>query len=207
MVYDLERLMAQTHPGERRCGTRRPEGRVTEAYVDQSRGTSTTCSASSPVASALLFVTRKSPVAAALWLVSTMFAIAGMYVLLDAQFVGRVQVLGLRRRDHGRVPVRGHAPQPRATATPWPTCSATACASVPARWGSRSSRCCSRPWPGTGRCSASRSRRRRRDAGNVVAPVAAVLFREQLLAFEITSVLLLAAVVGAVVLAKRRTAP
>jgi NADH-quinone oxidoreductase subunit J len=41
---------------------------------------------------------------------------------------------------------------------------------------------------------------------NVVSPVAAVLFREQLLAFEITSVLLLAAIVGAVVLAKRRAA-
>ena len=42
------------------------------------------------LASALLFVTRKGPVAAALWLVSTMFAIAGLYILLDAQFVGAV---------------------------------------------------------------------------------------------------------------------
>jgi NADH-quinone oxidoreductase subunit J len=38
---------------------------------------------------------------------------------------------------------------------------------------------------------------------NVVAPVAQLLFTEHLLAFEITSVLLLVAVVGAVVLAKR----
>src|SRR6266513_105045 len=45
------------------------------------------------VASALLFVTRKSPVAAALWLVSTMFCLAAMYVLLDAQFIGAIQVL------------------------------------------------------------------------------------------------------------------
>jgi NADH-quinone oxidoreductase subunit J len=45
------------------------------------------------VASSLLFVTRRSPVAAALWLVSTMFSIAGIYILLDAQFVGAVQVL------------------------------------------------------------------------------------------------------------------
>ena len=44
-------------------------------------------------ASALLFVTRRSPVAAALWLVQTMFALAGLYVMLDAQFVGAVQVL------------------------------------------------------------------------------------------------------------------
>src|SRR3569833_2555368 len=43
--------------------------------------------------SALLFVTRKSPVAAALWLVNTMFSLAAMYVLLDAQFIGVIQVL------------------------------------------------------------------------------------------------------------------
>src|SRR6185503_9517185 len=45
------------------------------------------------VVSALLFVTRKSAVAAALWLVNTMFSLAAMYVLLDAQFIGAIQVL------------------------------------------------------------------------------------------------------------------
>src|SRR5689334_20650677 len=45
------------------------------------------------VVSALCFVTRKSPVAAALWLVNTMFCLAAMYVLLDAQFIGAIQVL------------------------------------------------------------------------------------------------------------------
>jgi NADH-quinone oxidoreductase subunit J len=39
---------------------------------------------------------------------------------------------------------------------------------------------------------------------NVVNPVAAPLFRDYLLAFEVTSVLLLVAIVGAVILAKRR---
>ncbi len=39
---------------------------------------------------------------------------------------------------------------------------------------------------------------------NVVQPVAEVLFTEHLLAFELTSVLLLVAIIGAVVLAKRR---
>jgi len=43
--------------------------------------------------SAVLFVTRKSPVAAALWLVNTMFCLAALYVLLDAQFIGAIQVL------------------------------------------------------------------------------------------------------------------
>src|SRR5687767_16009734 len=45
------------------------------------------------VASALAFVTRKSPIAAALWLVSTMFSLAAMYVMLDAHFIGAIQVL------------------------------------------------------------------------------------------------------------------
>src|SRR5436853_4454050 len=43
--------------------------------------------------SAVLFVTRKSPVAAALWLVNTMFCLAALYVMLDAQFIGAIQVL------------------------------------------------------------------------------------------------------------------
>src|SRR5881409_3570097 len=45
------------------------------------------------IASALAFVTRKSPVAAALWLVNTMFSLAALYVLLEAHFVGVIQVL------------------------------------------------------------------------------------------------------------------
>jgi NADH-quinone oxidoreductase subunit J len=45
------------------------------------------------LASALAFVTRKSPVAAALWLVNTMFSLAALYVMLDAQFIGAIQVL------------------------------------------------------------------------------------------------------------------
>src|SRR3954467_5051041 len=45
------------------------------------------------IASAVAFVTRRNPVAAALWLVTTMFCLAAMYVMLDAQFIGAMQVL------------------------------------------------------------------------------------------------------------------
>ena len=45
------------------------------------------------LASAIAFVTRKSPVAAALWLVNTMFSLAALFVMLDAQFIGVMQVL------------------------------------------------------------------------------------------------------------------
>src|SRR5215211_310675 len=45
------------------------------------------------VASSIAFVTRKSPVSAALWLVNTMFCLAALYVMLEAHFVGVIQVL------------------------------------------------------------------------------------------------------------------
>jgi NADH-quinone oxidoreductase subunit J len=45
------------------------------------------------ILSALLCISRRSPVASALWLVVTLFALAGNYVLLDAQFIAVLQVL------------------------------------------------------------------------------------------------------------------
>ena len=45
------------------------------------------------LASAIAFVTRTSPVPAALWLVNTMFSVAALFVMLDAQFIGVMQVL------------------------------------------------------------------------------------------------------------------
>ncbi len=45
------------------------------------------------ILSAFLCITRRSPVASALWLVITLFSLAGLFVLLDAQFVAVVQVI------------------------------------------------------------------------------------------------------------------
>ena len=45
------------------------------------------------IISAVAFVTRKSPVAAAMWLVVTMFCLAAEYVMLEAHFIGAMQVL------------------------------------------------------------------------------------------------------------------
>ena len=157
------------------------------------------------LASALLFVTRRSPVSAALWLVSTMFSIAGIYILLDAHFVGAVQVLvyagaimvvflfvvmllnlgegdaagdvrkSRTRLAAGAVGVALLAELLVLLKVPLPSAMA-----VEARGASA-----------TGDV-------------NVVAPVARALFADYLVAFEVTSLLLLASVVGAVVLAKRR---
>jgi NADH-quinone oxidoreductase subunit J len=43
--------------------------------------------------SGLLCITRKSPIDSALWLVVTLFSLAALFVLLDAQFIAVLQVL------------------------------------------------------------------------------------------------------------------
>lgn len=43
--------------------------------------------------SALIMVTRQSPVASALWLVFTFFCLAAIYTLLGAYFIGVIQIL------------------------------------------------------------------------------------------------------------------
>lgn len=45
------------------------------------------------IVAALTFITRKSPVAAALWLVVTLFCVAAEYVLLNAQFLAAIQII------------------------------------------------------------------------------------------------------------------
>ncbi len=150
------------------------------------------------LASALLFVTRKSPVAAALWLVSTMFALAAMYIMLDAHFIGAIQVLVYA----GAIMVvflfvvmllnLGHMEE--AT-------------DLRGRWGRLAA-------GGLGlalaaqllvltRGGIARVAPDSTPTENAITPMASVLFTDQLLAFEVTSILLLTAIVGAVVLAKR----
>ncbi len=45
------------------------------------------------ILSGFLCITRRSPVASALWLVVTLFALAAIFVLLDAHFIAAIQVL------------------------------------------------------------------------------------------------------------------
>ena len=158
------------------------------------------------VASALAFVTRRSPVAAALWLVNTMFSLAAMYVLLDAQFIGAMQVLVYA----GAIMVvflfvimllnLGHASELADARGLWWKLAAglvglALLAQVFALTRSNVPEVLALPE------NALATQFARTGA---IAPLAGPLFNEYLLAFEVTSVLLLAAVVGAVVLGKRR---
>lgn len=165
------------------------------------------------LASSLLFVTRKSPVSAALWLVATMFALAALYVMLDAQFIGVMQVLVYagaimvvfvfvvmllnlgdgadlsdlkskwRRIGAGFVGLALVAELMTLTRSPMDLRLQMPAAVALANSGAESVN----------------------GAGGIIGPIAAPLFREYLLAFELTSILLLAAIAGAVVLAKKRS--
>ncbi len=159
------------------------------------------------VVSALLFVTRKSPVAAALWLVNTMFCLAALYVLLNAEFIGAIQVLVYAGaimvvflfvimllnlgRGEGPTDVRGLGWKLTAGAV-----AIALLAQVFALTRARTVPNLTLPEGFAARQVA---------ITGAIAPVAAPLFNEYLLAFEVTSILLLAAIVGAVLLGKQRT--
>jgi NADH-quinone oxidoreductase subunit J len=157
------------------------------------------------VVSALLFVTRKSPVAAALWLVNTMFSLAALFVMLDAQFIGAIQVLvyagaimvvflfvimllNLGRGDI--VDMRGLGWKLAAGAV-----GIAILAQIFALTRARTPIDLTLP-EGFAAQQIAQS--------GAISPIAAPLFNDYLLAFEVTSVLLLAAIVGAVVLGKQR---
>jgi NADH-quinone oxidoreductase subunit J len=141
-------------------------------------------------------------VPAALRLVNTMFALSGLYVLLDAPFVGAVQVLVyagaimvvfvfvvmlLNLGRTGEAPdLRGIGGQLLAGLVG----AALLALLLVARRGDA-------VLPGLVPSTTP--------TANVVEPVAQLLFTDYLLAFELTSIVLLTALVGAVVLAKRRT--
>jgi NADH-quinone oxidoreductase subunit J len=158
------------------------------------------------IVSALLFVTRKSPVAAALWLVNTMFCLAALYVLLDAQFIGAIQVLVyagaimvvflfvIMLLNLGQAGVVSDA-----RGLGWKlTGGAVAVAMLAQIFAlTRATTPMNLTLPqGFAAEQVAQT--------GVIAPIAGPLFNEYLLAFEVTSVLLLAAIVGAVILGKQR---
>jgi NADH-quinone oxidoreductase subunit J len=157
------------------------------------------------VGSALLFVTRKSPVAAALWLVNTMFCLAALFVLLDAQFIGVLQVIVYA----GAIMVvflfvimllnLGQSPPADIRGLGWKIAAGAVglaiLADVLAVTRAKTPPMLTLPIGFTANQVATTG---------AVAPIAGPLFNEYLLAFEITSVLLLAAIVGAVVLGRQR---
>ena len=175
--------------------------------------------AAAAIVSAALCILQKNPVSAALWLVSTMFSLAAIYVLLNAQFIAAIQVLVyagavmvlflfvimLLNLGHAESDIRGPSTvaatlvivgllvveliallqySPRKLASElsqWPTFTDPATVFM------------------AGQITQQESANR-----GVVGAVAAPLFQVYLIPFEITSILLLVAIIGSVVLAKRK---
>jgi NADH-quinone oxidoreductase subunit J len=159
------------------------------------------------IVSALLFVTRNSPVAAALWLVNTMFCLAALYVLLDAQFIGAIQVLVYA----GAIMVvflfvimllnLGHPSElADARSFGWKLAAGAVGLILIGEIFALTRVCVPDAFSvPAGSIAADVAQH------GAIAPIARPLFTDYLLAFELTSILLLAAIVGAVVLGRRRT--
>ena len=158
------------------------------------------------IASALAFVTRRSPVAAALWLVSTMFSLAAMYVMLDAHFIGVIQVLvyaGAIMVVFLFVIMLLNLGRPAELADSrglgWRLAAGAVGLAILAQVFALT-----RPQIAERFQLADGYGAKQVAERGAIAPVAEPLFKEYLLAFEVTSVLLLVAIVGAVVLGKPR---
>jgi NADH-quinone oxidoreductase subunit J len=155
--------------------------------------------------SALLCITRKNPIASALWLVVTLFALAALFVLLDAQFIAALQVLvyaGAIMVLFLFVIMLLNLGRPGPTDIKGPAGLLVAAVLAGAlllqlRVLGQS------PLPSAIQLPAGTVSALQQQQG-IVGAVANPLFGAYLIPFEITSVLLLAAIVGAVVLAKRK---
>ena len=148
------------------------------------------------VCGAIMVVTRKSPMASALYLILTLFAVAALLVLPRAHYLAAVQVIVyagavvvlfvfvimLINVPEDRLPVE------RATTTRVLGVIAAGFFVLESAVLAR------RYWMPKGPAA---------EVGTVET-VGRALFTDYLLAFEITSVLLLAAVIGAIALAKRK---
>jgi NADH-quinone oxidoreductase subunit J len=161
------------------------------------------------IASAVAFVTRKSPVAAALWLVTTMFNLAALYVMLDAPFLGVIQVLvyaGAIMVVFLFVIMLLNLGEPDAIADmrglAWKLAAGLVGAVLLAQFLALN-----KAHLPEALILPEHTMANQVALTGVITPIAGPLFNQYLLAFEVTSVLLLAAVVGAVVLGKRKERP
>jgi len=149
------------------------------------------------VGAAVMMIRSPSPIHSAIWLVTTFLSMAGLYLLFEAEFVAAVQVLVyaggimvlflfvimlVNLNDVSERRIRLHAALSGGLAV--------ALAALVLRLYAR------------GRLETATGASTLRAGGNLEA-VGQSMFRDALLPFEIASVLLLVAMVGAIVLARQ----
>jgi NADH-quinone oxidoreductase subunit J len=175
--------------------------------------------AAAAVVTAALCILSRSPMSAVLWLVGTMLSLAGIYVLLNAEFIAAIQVLVyagavmvlflfvimLLNLGSARSDLRG--PPAVAAAVVITGLLLVELFALwrytPARLAAEVAQAAEFRDPAT-LFMAGELARQETESRGVVGGLAVPLFQVYLIPFEITSILLLAAIVGAVVLAKRR---
>jgi NADH-quinone oxidoreductase subunit J len=156
--------------------------------------------AAASVASAVLAITRRNPIHSMLWVLVLFMHVAGIFLLLGAEFLAAVQVVVYA----GAILVfylffLMLLDMPREIAAPrfgahWPLATAAGVAFAALAWYARDpALTLSTQPPATG--GASRGS---------LSSIGTALFTEYALPFEIVSLVLLAAIVGAVVIARRK---
>jgi NADH-quinone oxidoreductase subunit J len=161
--------------------------------------------ASMAVGGGLGMVTRKNPVAALLFLVLTFFSLAALYLLLGAHFIAAIQIIVYA----GAILVLflfvimllnlGHDYQADIRGGGWIVAGFASAGVI----GYFLSRAFLGPQPMQVDAQAAAIEAAVAES-NAVGAIALPLFRDHVVAFEIVGLLLLVAIVGAVLLAKRR---
>jgi NADH-quinone oxidoreductase subunit J len=154
------------------------------------------------IASALLAVTRKNPVHSMLWVLALFLHVAGIFLILSAEFLAAVQIIvyaGAILIFYIFVVMLLDLPdeeaQPRF-GKHWPLAAIAGLCFASLAWFGRA---------GTGpeRVETSLAGG---DAQGKLSAIGMALFGPFVLPFEITSLVLLAAIIGTVVITRRRTA-
>ena len=157
--------------------------------------------AAASVASAILAVTRRNPVHSMLWVLALFLHVAGIFLLAGAEFLAAVQIIVYA----GAILVfylfflmlldlPSEAAGPRFGAH-WPLCAAAGIAFAALAWYANEPGLV----PAAERVAVGGS------SPGSLSTVGTALFSQFALPFEIASLILLAAMVGAIVVAKRKT--
>jgi NADH-quinone oxidoreductase subunit J len=157
--------------------------------------------AAASVASAILAVTRKNPLHSMLWVLALFLHVAGIFLLVGAEFLAAVQIIIYA----GAILVfylvflmlldlPTEAARPRFGAH-WPLCAAAGVAFAALAWRIGQTGLLPAPAQVTAGSASPLS----------LSRVGTALFSEFALPFEIASLILLAAMVGAIVVARRKT--
>jgi NADH-quinone oxidoreductase subunit J len=158
--------------------------------------------AAASVASALLAVTRRNPVHSMLWVLALFLHVAGIFLLLNAEFLAAVQIIvyaGAILIFYVFVVMLLDLPdeemKPRFGGH-WPVAAIIGICFASLAWFAHPG-----PGPDPGQTSPAEAR----PLGRLSA-IGMALFGPFALPFEITSLVLLAAIIGTVVITRRRTA-